>query len=176
MAVRDEERGGGYSGPREQVYKTNQEIQCGLRPRAGVHQGTFATCGCSFLVPSLSPSSATAAPAAVPAVKTSTVTASQPGQGPAFTGKRLRGEPDLSVLARRPLSSPVLAGLYQLLGKGLAHTQQGCGIGRWARLRGIPSGLSKDQGVWRGSQKGSWAGARGKSLLGKPGPNHLPCK
>lgn len=49
--------------------------------QAGVHQGTSATCGCSFLIPSLSQSSATAAPAAVPAVETSTVTASQPGQG-----------------------------------------------------------------------------------------------
>ena len=52
--------------------------------------------------------------------------------------------------------------------------QQGHGIDRWARLLGIPSGPSKDRGSQRCGWKGSWAGARGESLLGKLGPNLLP--
>jgi len=45
---------------------------------------------------------------------------------------------------------------------------------RWVRLLGIPSGSSKDGGLWKGGQKGSWVGARGKSLLSKPGPKLIP--
>lgn len=57
MAVQDQEGAAGYSGPREQVHRqTLQETVCAqAQGRAGGHRGTSATCGCSFIVPSLSP-------------------------------------------------------------------------------------------------------------------------
>ena len=57
MAVQDQQGAAGYSGPWEQAHRqTLQETVCAqAQGRAGGHQGTSATCGCSFLVPSLSP-------------------------------------------------------------------------------------------------------------------------
>lgn len=81
MTVQDQEGAAGYSGPWEQVHRqTLQETVCAqAQGRAGGHRDTSATCGCSFLVPSLSQSSATAAPAAAPADGARAVTANQPG-------------------------------------------------------------------------------------------------
>ena len=145
---------------------TLQETVCAqAQGGAGGHQDTSATCGCSFLVPSLSQSSATAAPAAAPADGARAVTANQPGCRALWA---LGGGPVESAQhsPECPQGSPALSSLVPpgMLQAGCAHTLQGHGIARWPGswaflLAPAKAGL---HGVWL---KGSWAGAMEKRFL-----------
>lgn len=99
--------------------------------RAGIHQGTSATCSCSFLVPS-------------PVLQLYSDSKSARVKGPVFTGKRVHGEStaNLSVPTGPYLPSLVPAGTHQaqVMPTHTARTWY-----RGVEFLGIPPSLSKDR-------------------------------
>lgn len=173
MAVQDQEgAAAAYSGPREQVHRqTLQETVCAqTQGRAGGPRGTSATCGCSFLVPSLSPVQRHGCSCCSPCCWSES-SDSEPArvvQGTTGTGRRAGGE----CTTGKP-RSVIYDPTWDTPGRGCAHTQQGHSIARWPGSWAFLLGPAKT-GLHRGVAERELGRGQGEFLLGKLGSSPSP--